>query len=74
MLTKLPKTMVYTKVFVLYTTQKKYRITYYIMFVFDILKPFPYFESDGICMKLSQNHQWVCGSTSTNFQDDLTVI
>ena len=74
MLTKLPKTMVHANVLVLYTTQKKFRITNYIMFVLAILKPFSYFESDGICMKLSQNHQWACGSTSTNFQDDLIVI
>ena len=25
-------------------------------------------------MKLSKQHQWACESTSTNFQDDSTVI
>ena len=25
-------------------------------------------------MKLQKQHQWACESTSTNFQDDLTII
>ena len=58
----------------IYTTQKKFRITYYIFFVLAILNPCSYFERDGNCTKLAQYYQWAYGNTSTNFQDDLTFI
>ena len=58
----------------MYTTQKKFRITYYILYVLANLNPSSYFERDGNCNKLSQYYQRACGSTSMNFQDNLTVI
>ena len=57
-----------------YTTQKKSRITYYIIFVLAILNLCSYFERAGTCIQLSKHYQWACNSTSINFQDDLTVI
>ena len=57
----------------LYTTQKKFRITYYIIFVHTILNSHSYAWRERKCMKLSGLHQWACESTSTNFQDDLTA-
>ena len=57
-----------------YTTQKKFRITYYIIFVHAILNSRSYAWRERHCMKLSRQHQYECESTSTNFQDDLTVI
>ena len=56
-----------------YTTQKKFRITYYILFVHTILNSHSYAWRERNCMKLSRLHQWACESTSTNFQDDLTA-
>ena len=56
-----------------YTTQKKFRITYYIIFVHTILNSHSYAWRERNCMKLSRLHQWACESTSTNFQDDLTA-
>ena len=61
-------------IFQLYATQKKFRITYYIIFALAILNPCSYFERDGNCTKLAQHYQWAYGNTSTNFQDDLTFI
>ena len=58
----------------IYTTRKKFRITYYIIFVLAILNPCSYFELYGNCMKFSQHFQWACDSTSTHFPDDVTVI
>ena len=55
-----------------YTTQKKFRITYYIIFVHTILNSRRYSWRKGNYMKLSKQHQWACESTSSNFQDDLT--
>ena len=57
----------------IYTTQKKFRITYYIIFVHTILNSHSYAWRKRNCMKLSRLHQWACESTSTNFQDDLTA-
>ena len=75
-----------------YTTQKKFRITYYIneLYVYKLFllltnksyhnlctcdfKPHLLFERDRNWIKLSQHYQWACCSTSTNYQDDLTVI
>ena len=57
----------------IYTTQKKFRITYYIIFVHTILNSRSYAWRDRNSMKLSRLHQWACESTSTNFQDDLTA-
>ena len=42
----------------LYTTQKKFRITCYIIFLLAIVNPRSYIERDGYCMKLSQHFQW----------------
>ena len=58
----------------MYTTQKKFRITYYIIFVLAILNHCSYFERDGNCTKLAQHYQWAYGNSSKNFQDDLTFI
>ena len=39
-----------------------------------ILNSRSYSGREGNCMKLSLQHKWAYESTSTNFQDDLTVI
>ena len=58
----------------MYTAQKKFRITYYIIFVDTILNCCSFSGREGNFMKLHQQHQWACESTCTNFQDNPTVI
>ena len=53
----------------MYTTQKKFRITYYMyIIVLAILNPCSYIERDGICVTLSQRYRCSYGSTSTHYQ------
>ena len=58
----------------IYTTQKKFRITYYIIIVHTILNFRSNAWRERNCMKLSGQYQLACKSTSPNFQDDLAVI
>ena len=59
---------------IMYTTQKKFKVTNYIIFVHTILNSCSYSWRERNCMKRSRQYQWACESTSTNFQDDSTVI
>ena len=60
------------KVYIYYS--KKFRIIYYILFEHTILNSRSYSWREGNFMKFIKQYQWACESTSTNFQDDLTVI
>ena len=57
-----------------YSSQKKLRITYFIIFEHTILNSRSCSGHNGNCMKLLRQHQLAYESIYTNFQDDLMVI